>query len=220
MPIRRRLLPGTALDLSVICLGSGPFGGDISEDETFRLLDAYADLGGNFLDTAEIYSNWLPGEPSCAERRIGRWLRSRGMTATTTVLTKGGHPRLATMNVSRLSRAEILADIDASRDRLGLDRLPFFLLHRDDPAQPVDELIETLAEAVASGRVAHVGVSNWFADRLRAAQDLAARRHLPPLLVNQLRWSLARLSPASQKDPTVVEMNPRFNSTGSVCVRS
>jgi len=207
MPIRRRLMPGTDLDLSVISLGSVPFGGDVSEDDTFRLLDAYAELGGNFIDTAEVYSNWLPGEPSRAERRIGKWLRSRGLAGRVTVATKGGHPRLDTMHVMRLSPQEIKEDIEGSLARLGLDQIPLYYLHRDDPSRSVGEMMDVLAEAVAAGCVRYLACSNWRPERIRAAQEYAAQRGRPRFVADQVRWSLARVNPKSQKDPGLVEMD-------------
>jgi aryl-alcohol dehydrogenase-like predicted oxidoreductase len=205
--IRRRLLPGTDLNLSVICLGGVPFGGDISEDDSFRLLDAYAARGGNFVDTAEIYSNWLPGEPSRSETRIGRWLRSRGLADKIIVATKGGHQRLETMHLSRLSPADLRYDIDGSLDRLGLDSIPLYYLHRDDPATPVGEIMETLAEAVAAGKIRYLGCSNWKRDRLVAAQAWAADHGRPGFVVNQPRFSLAPVNPESQTDLTLAEMD-------------
>jgi aryl-alcohol dehydrogenase-like predicted oxidoreductase len=205
--IRRRLLPGTDLNLSCLCLGSGPFGGEISEDDTFRLLDAYAARGGNFIDTAEIYSNWVPGPPSRSELRIGMWLRSRGLADKTFVATKGGHPRLESMNVSRLSPEEIRHDIDGSLDRLGLDSLPLYYLHRDDAAIPVGEIIDPLAAAVAAKKIRYFACSNWTAGRIAAAQDYAAAHGRPGFVANQPRWSLARVNPESQADQTLVEMD-------------
>jgi aryl-alcohol dehydrogenase-like predicted oxidoreductase len=203
----RRILPGTDLNLSCLCLGAGSFGGEISEDDTFRLLDAYAARGGNFIDTAQIYSNWVPGPPSRSEIRIGMWLRSRRLADKVFVATKGGHPLLETMNISRLSPEEILFDIDESRRRLGLETLPLFYLHRDDPARPVGEMIDALAAAVAAGKIRYFACSNWKVDRIAAAQEYAAAHGRPGFVADQPRWSLARVNPASQSDPTLVEMD-------------
>jgi aryl-alcohol dehydrogenase-like predicted oxidoreductase len=205
--LRRRILPGTDLSLSVLCLGAGPFGGEISEDDTFRLLDVYFERGGNFIDTAEIYSNWVPGPPSRSELRIGLWLRSRSLADKIIVATKGGHPLLETMNISRLSPEEIHCDIDESRSRLGLATLPLFYLHRDDPARPVGEMIDALAAAVAAGKIRYFACSNWKAERIAAAQVWAAAHGRPGFVADQPRWSLARINPESQSDPTLVEMD-------------
>jgi len=212
MKLRSRRLPGTELDLSVLCLGTVPVGGIISEDDSFRLMDAYAEAGGNFLDTAEIYSNWLDGvEPSLAETRIGRWLRARGLGTEIVVATKGGHPRWGSLDRMRLGRDEIRADLAGSLDRLGLDCIGLYYVHRDDPARPVGEIMDTLAEVVAQGIVRWIGCSNWRADRIEAAQAYARRNGLPALVIDQMRWSLGRVNPETQRIPGLVEMDDRLH---------
>jgi len=207
LTLRRRIMPGTELDLSVICLGTVPVGGAISEDDSFRLLDAYAELGGNFVDTAESYSNWLDVGKSQAEVRLGRWLKSRGLAGQVTVATKGGHPLWESLDRMRLGPDELRTDIDGSRERLGLEQLPLYYLHRDDPARPVGEIMDVLAEAVAAGKIRYVACSNWRADRIVAAQQYARECGLPQFVADQMRWSLARVNPESQKIPGLVEMD-------------
>lgn len=206
-PIRRRLLPGTDLTLSVIVLGGVPFGGDTSEDDSFRLLDTYVARGGNFVDTAEVYSNWLPGPRSVSESRIGKWLRARGLADQITVATKGGHQRLETMDIFRLKPEDLRFDIDGSLERLGLDTIPLYYLHRDDPSIPVGEIMATLAEAVAAGKIRYLGCSNWKRDRIIAAQAWAAAHGMPGFVVNQPRFSLAPVNPEGLTDPAGVEMD-------------
>jgi len=213
MRLRRRHLPGTGLELSAICLGTVPVGGIVSEDDSFRLMDAYAEAGGNFLDTAEIYSNWIDGvEPSLAETRIGRWLRTRGVRRETVVATKGGHPRWESLDRMRLSRDDIRADLAGSLDRLGLDCIPLYYVHRDDPARPVADIMDTLAEVVSEGLVRWIGCSNWQADRIEAAQEYAGRNNLPAFVIDQMRWSLGRVSADSQRIPGLVAMDDRLHA--------
>lgn len=208
MTIRRRRLPGTALNLSVIALGTVPLGGALSEDDSFRLLDAYLELGGNFIDTAEVYSNWIEGlEPSLAEKRIGKWLAARGLKDQVVVATKGGHPRLGSFDVMRLSPEDILDDIDGSRERLGLETLPLYYLHRDDPARNMDEIVDALGAAVDADKIRYLGCSNWTVPRIREAQAYAEKVDRPTFVINQMRWSLARVNPDSQKIPGLVEMD-------------
>ncbi|HRA68974.1 MAG TPA: aldo/keto reductase, partial [Caldilinea sp.] len=90
-------LSTAALKASVLCLGGGPLGSTLDEQASFALLDAFVDAGGNFIDTAKVYADWLPGERSVSERTIGRWLRVRNLRAQILVATKGAHPDLATM---------------------------------------------------------------------------------------------------------------------------
>jgi aryl-alcohol dehydrogenase-like predicted oxidoreductase len=208
MTMRRRRLPGTGLSLSVIALGTVPMGGAISEDDTFRLLDAYVELGGNFIDTAEIYSNWLEGvEHSLAERRIGKWLAARGLKDEVVVATKGGHPRIDAPDHPRLSADDLMDDIDGSRERLGLETLPLYYLHRDDPARSVEEIVDALGAAIDAEKIRFIGCSNWTVPRIREAQAYAEKNDRPTFVISQVRWSLAKVNPESQKDAGLVEMD-------------
>ena len=131
--MRYTALPTTGFTPSVLCLGTGGFGTRIPQDQAFQMLDRFAELGGNFLDTARVYAAWLPGGEGASERTIGAWLKSRDMAASCIVATKGAHPNLATMRISRLTPAEIAADVSASLEALGVEAIDLYWLHRDDP---------------------------------------------------------------------------------------
>ncbi|MBN2583443.1 MAG: aldo/keto reductase, partial [Planctomycetes bacterium] len=212
MNLPRRTMPGTDLDLSVICLGTVPIGGAISEDDSFRLLDAYVEMGGNFIDTAEIYSDWLDVGKSEAEVRLGKWLKARGLQEQVVVATKGGHPRWESLARMRLAPDELRTDIDGSRERLGLERLPLYFLHRDDPSRPVSEIVDVMAEAVDAGKIGYVACSNWQTERIAAAQQYAREHGRPQFVADQMRWSLARVNPESQSIPGLVEMDDRLHA--------
>ena len=96
--------PRIPLSPSPICLGAGDLGAAISREDSLTLLDAFVDHGGNFLDTAKVYSDWIPGESSRSEKIIGGWMKQRGKRAQIVLATKGAHPDLATMHIPRLSR--------------------------------------------------------------------------------------------------------------------
>jgi aryl-alcohol dehydrogenase-like predicted oxidoreductase len=119
--MNNRTLPNTNLSVFPVCLGTSELGTVVPEADAFRLLDAFVERGGNFLDTAAVYANWIPGERNVSEKTIGRWLRERGNRGSVIVATKGAHPDLTTMDVPRLSPAEIGADVDgcASHFRKG-----------------------------------------------------------------------------------------------------
>ena len=85
-------LPRNARPLSVLCLGTASYGSACTRDESFALLDAFAEAGGNFLDTAHVYADWLPAGHGASERTVGEWLRTRGVRDEFAVATKGGHP--------------------------------------------------------------------------------------------------------------------------------
>jgi aryl-alcohol dehydrogenase-like predicted oxidoreductase len=198
---------GTDLCLSVICLGTGSLGSTVAETDAFDLLDLFVELGGNFLDTAKVYADWLPGERSVSEKTIGRWLHSRDARGRVIVGTKGAHPELSAMHIPRLSRPEIISDLESSLLNLQTDAIDLYWLHRDDPARPVGEILETLHDQVVAGKVRHYGCSNWRASRIRAAQAYAAERGLRGFVADQMQWSLAQPAPSSGGESTMVVMD-------------
>jgi aryl-alcohol dehydrogenase-like predicted oxidoreductase len=200
-------IPGTDLKTSVICLGGGSLGSTNNQQESFSLLDLYIEQGGNFVDTAKIYADWLPGERSISEKTIGAWMRQRGNRQKVIVATKGAHPDLAAMHIPRLSPGEIIADLEASLLHLGTDVIDLYWLHRDDPARPVEEIIETLNSQVAAGKIRYSGCSNWRARRIQAAQEYAQKHGLMGFAGNQMLWSLAYTDMDANPDKTLVNMD-------------
>ena len=175
---------------SAIVMGTGNLGVPGEREDALRLLDAYADLGGRIIDTAAMYSDWVPGEPRRSETAIGRWLKTR-RGERPMLVTKGGHPPLEAMHVSRLDEAAIRTDAEGSLKALGVDRIDLYLLHRDDPRLPVAEIMGPLAKLVEEGKVGAVGGSNWAPERSAAAQaagivKLACNQPLGNILVNHI----------------------------------
>jgi aryl-alcohol dehydrogenase-like predicted oxidoreductase len=201
------LLPFTDLKVFPICLGTVPLGSTLNRAESFRLLDAYLEAGGNFIDTAKVYSDWLPGERSTSETTIGAWLAGNGSRGRVILSTKGGHPDLTSMSVPRLSPAEIVGDLESSLRRLGTGTIDLYWLHRDDPARPVGEMLETLAAQARAGKIRYYGCSNWSAARLREAQAYAQQHNLPGFAANQMLWSLAAIEPGLVMDKTLAFMD-------------
>ncbi|CAI6034047.1 aldo/keto reductase [Cohnella sp. JJ-181] len=207
MSLRTRMIPGIGRECSVIVMGGVHIGTRLDEDQSFRLLDLYADAGGNMVDTAEVYGNWVPGKTNASEIAIGKWMKSRGNRDRMIVTTKGGHPDLASMNVSRLRAADIRSDAEGSLRRLQTDVIDLYWLHRDDRSIPVSELLGPLGKLVDDGLIRSFGCSNWETDRIDQANRWAASHGLPPMAANQAWWSLARLDPAHIEDPTVVVLD-------------
>jgi aryl-alcohol dehydrogenase-like predicted oxidoreductase len=205
--MRYTTIPGTDLRCATICLGTSNLGSTIDRQASFDLLDAYVDLGGNAIDTASVYADWLPGERSISEKTLGRWCRERGNRDRILLATKGGHPDLSTMHISRLSRAEIVHDIEASLSNLQTDIIDLYWLHRDDPKRSVQEIIEVLHDQVEAGKIRTFGCSNWRAPRIRAAQAYAAQQGLRGFVADQMQWSLARADPDAVADKTTVAMD-------------
>lgn len=200
-------IPGTRLQPSVLCLGTADIGSKIDPPTSFRLLDAYVAQGGNFLDSAEVYANWLPGERSISERTIGRWLTDRGNRERMIIATKGAHPRLESMHIPRMSQAELTGDIEESRRRLQTDTIDLYWLHRDAPHMPVDVIIDTLNEQVQAGKIRHFGCSNWQPGRIQAAQAYAAQQGVQGFVANQPLWNIGVIDPTALGDPTQAVMD-------------
>jgi aryl-alcohol dehydrogenase-like predicted oxidoreductase len=185
--------PQTSLKPSVLCLGTGAFGSDVSVDDSFAMLDAFAEAGGNFADSAHIYAAWLPDGAGKSERTLGQWIASR-KPDNFLVGTKGAHPHLETMDVPRPTPGCIARDLDESLQRLRLDTVDLYWLHRDDPQIPVDEVIDALNEHIAAGRIRALGASNWSVARIEEANRQASRKKVAGFCASQIGWSLAEVN--------------------------
>jgi len=202
--MKRTALGRTDLTVSALCMGTVSFGSRMDEAASFAMMDHFASLGGNFLDTARIYADWIPGAGrQASEKCIGRWLKSRGMQEHFIVATKGGHPPLIGFGRPTLSQAKLTRQTDESRRNLGLDTLPLYYLHRDDPALPVSTIMDTLFHLQDRGVLRHIACSNWRADRIRQANAYAASCGRPGFVAVSNRWSLARCV-TGVGDPTIV----------------
>ncbi|MDR2656813.1 MAG: aldo/keto reductase [Oscillospiraceae bacterium] len=189
------------LSLTCVALGAGSMGKPDSDKERFAIMDAYVERGGNCFDTARVYAN---GE---SDKALGRWLKSSGMRGQVIICAKGCHPYLDDMFHYRLSRAEILGDLDMSLEAFGVSQTDLFLLHRDWPKLPVEPIVEALNEAVKTGRAKVVGVSNWTVGRIAEAIAYAEEHGLVKPSVCQLHTSLALTTAAQTQDITHVPMN-------------
>jgi aryl-alcohol dehydrogenase-like predicted oxidoreductase len=205
--MQTKQIPNTDLQVSVLCMGTGAYGGSIDRAASYRLLDSFVERGGCFFDSAKVYSDWIPGERSRSEKLLGAWMKERKNRARVIIATKGAHPDLSTMHIQRLAPQDILADLDASLSHLQSDYIDLYWLHRDDPTRPVEEIVDTLASQVRAGKIRAFGCSNWRVGRIRAAQDYAAQSGLPGFASVQNLWNLAHVNTDSMPDPTLVVMD-------------
>lgn len=181
---RGRSIPFAPLDRDLTRIGLGTVNFSFARrDAAFAILDAWVGLGGDVIDSAARYGL---GE---AESVLGSWLAARGARDQVVLLTKGGHPDPAWR--SRLSPEAVSADLSGSLERLRTDSVDIFMLHRDDPAIPVGELVDVLHQQVVAGRARSVGVSNWSIGRLDAAIADAAARGRTPLTSSSVYVGLA-----------------------------
>lgn len=155
-----------------LILGTANLGLIGGRETAFALLDAYFDLGGRTIDTAHVYSDWVPGESGRSETVIGEWMAARGNRDQLTIVTKGAHPPLGRMHEGRCDRASIRRDVEQSLTRLQTDHVELYYLHRDEPTRPVAEIMATLNELVTEGKVGALGCSNWRLSRIVEARGV------------------------------------------------
>ena len=191
---------------SVIGLGTGLFGSDITRDDSFAILDIFHQAGGSMIDTAHVYAAWITNGAGMSERTVGAWIRSRGVRQHMLVATKGCHPLLSDMAAPRMDPLSLAQDLHESLDRLGDSSIDLYWLHRDDPAVPVDEILDALDAQRRAGRTRAFGASNWSAARLAAAQVWAKRNGVEGLCASQIEWSLATRDRTLPGDPTCLSL--------------
>ncbi len=165
-----------------LVLGGNVFGWTANGDGGLAVLDAFYEAGGRMIDTADVYSAWIPGHVGGeSERFIGHWLDGRGVRGEmrlhtkTGMLPRGGgqHAFGSDGDPTLYEPGEVLASLDASLERLRTDYLDLYYAHRDYPQLPAEQIAAAFDGAVKSGKVREIGASNFTADRLRAALDAA-----------------------------------------------
>ncbi|MBV8227829.1 MAG: aldo/keto reductase [Verrucomicrobia bacterium] len=199
--MKTRVIPGTNLTASVLCLGTDVFGSTVDKSSSEEILQAYIDAGGNVLDTAEIYAAWLPNGAHRSETLLGEWLRKRKNRDQLIISTKGAHPRLDAMDKPRMSKPDVESDLDSSLRRLGIDCVDIYWLHRDAPSTPVEEIIMMLEDFRKAGKIRHSGLSNWKQARVEAARVAVQKLGVECFVGIQNQWSLAKAD-ASKGDKT------------------
>lgn len=200
--MRRYLMPRTDLWAAPVCLGTVSFTTG-HEKTAFEQLDCFLSRGGNLIDTASAYGKVQTADANSSEQVIGRWLKTCNQPDDILISTKGGHPWLEDLSRLRLDADSLSSDLDASRQALGRDRIDLYFLHRDDPAQPVEKLMEHLEKFRQQGKIRWYGLSNWRADRLAEAIDWCRRLDSCGLAAVQNRWSLAQFNPDGTTDQTL-----------------
>jgi aryl-alcohol dehydrogenase-like predicted oxidoreductase len=184
----------------------GGFGSRVKGAEMERLFATFREAGGNFFDTAHCYAFWQEEGAGCSERALGACLRRFGGREEIVIGTKGGHPAMG----PRYSRPDrylapevIAADVAESLERLGVDTIDLYYLHRDDVRVPVGEIVGALNREVESGRVRYLGASNWSVARIQEANDDAAARGLQGFVASQPQWSLGEPNWRPEPGPTM-----------------
>jgi aryl-alcohol dehydrogenase-like predicted oxidoreductase len=184
-----RPLGASGLTLSPLILGGNVFGWTADKAESFRILDRFAERGGVMIDTADVYSAWVPDHKGGeSESIIGEWLRQSGKRDKVLIATKVG--MLEGEGGKLLEPSRIAAAAEASLARLGIDTIDLYFAHQDDPATPQEDVLAAFGTLIGAGKVHAIGASNFHAGRLKSALDLARTHGLPHYRALQNEYNL------------------------------
>jgi aryl-alcohol dehydrogenase-like predicted oxidoreductase len=199
--MKRFRLPGTTLEVSTFCLGAASFGDTLCGEALDEHVNAFRDAGGAFLDTAHVYAAWSDRGAGASERALAGYFARNGGRDEMVVATKGGHPtfRAYTKPDRYLGLDALSSDIDESLQRLRVDAIDLFYLHRDDPRLGVEEIVDSLNELVGRGKVRWLGASNWTVQRIERANEYARAHGLAGFVISQPEGHLACSIPASDQ---------------------
>ena len=188
-----------------LVLGGNVFGWTADESASFAVLDAFVEAGGTAIDTADSYSIWVEGHVGGeSERVIGAWLSARpGMREKVSIATKV----FAKPDRAGLAPANVRAAITESLERLQTDYVDLYYAHRDDPEVPQDDVVMTFGELVAEGLVSRIGASNFSAERLHSAVDVAKAHGVEPFTVSQDGYSLVHRDIETGLVPTLTQLD-------------
>lgn len=176
--MQHRELGRSGLHTAPLVLGGNVFGWTADETASFNVLDAFVAGGGNAIDTANVYSAWVPGHQGGeSETVLGKWLKQRGRRDDVLLLTKVGME----MGDGRkgLAKAYIKQQVEDSLRRLQTDYIDLYQSHKDDESVPVTEPLEAYADLIKEGKIRAIGASNYSASRLREALEASEQQGLP-----------------------------------------
>jgi len=174
----KRKLGNSGIEVHPLCLGGNVFGWTADEPTSFKVLDGFLAADFEFIDTADMYSTWVPGHKGGeSETIIGKWMKQRGKRKKVVLATKCGLP----MGEEKkgLSKKYILQAAEDSLRRLQTDYIDLYQAHQDDPATPLDDTLEAFTQLIKQGKVREIGASNYKADRLAEALSVSKKKGLP-----------------------------------------
>ena len=180
-------IPETDLVVHELCLGSNIFGSNADKSQSHAVMDAYFSHGGNFIDTADVYNQWVEGHVGGeSETIIGSWMKARSNRASMVIATK-----VSMMNRRPgLSAANILAACEESLNRLQTDYIDLYYSHKDDETVPMEETLGAYGQLIAEGKVRYIAASNFSPERLRLAMTVSEENYLPSYCAVQELYNL------------------------------
>ena len=197
-------IPETDLVVHELCLGTNVFGWSADESESHAVLDAYAAHGGNFVDTADMYSSWKEGNVGGeSENIIGNWMKSRGNRDQMVVATKVA--KLPTR--PGLHPDNIAAACNDSLKRLQTDHIDIYYAHHDDPTIPLEDVLGAFAQLIAEGKVRYIAASQYTGARLQEALDVSAKHNLPSYIALQDQYNLVSRNPFESDQQPLLAAN-------------
>jgi aryl-alcohol dehydrogenase-like predicted oxidoreductase len=187
--MNRRPVGGSGLSVAPLAFGGNVFGWTVDEPVAFRLLDKFVDAGFNLIDTADVYSTWVPGHHGGeSETMIGHWLESSGRREDVVIASKVGMEM--TPDAKGLSRNHIERSVTSSLSRLQTDYIDLYQSHVDDSSVPLEEPLQAYAGLIAAGKIRAVGASNFSTQRLSEALQASRERGLPRYESMQPKYNL------------------------------
>ncbi len=195
----------TDLDVSNVCFGGNVFGWTADQSQSFELLDRFMELGGNFVDTADVYSAWKEGNQGGeSETIIGNYLKKTGKRTDLVIATK-----VAMLETRKgLSAKNIALACEDSLRRLQTDYIDIYYSHSDDLETPLEETLEAFDQLVKSGKVRYIAASNYTFDRLGEAMTISKENNFTEYIALQNRYSLVAREPyESDGAKSVTEYN-------------
>ncbi len=181
----------SGLKVSPICLGTMQFGWTADKKQSFEVLDAYFESGGNFIDTADVYSRWAKGNPGgVAEEIIGEWMRDRGVRNQIVIATKVRGRMWDGPNGEGLSRYHIRKAVEDSLKRLKVEIIDLYQLHWPDPSTPMEETLRTLDDLISEGKINYIGLSNFSSQLIEEAMLISQLHNYEKFVSIQPRYNI------------------------------
>src|ERR1700733_15602345 len=196
-----RPLGRSALQVAPLCLGGNVFGWTADDKASFAVLDAFVAAGLNFIDTADVYSVWVPGHRGGeSETVIGNWLQRRGRRKDVVIATKVGMQMAP--DRKGLSAVHIRRSVEDSLRRLQTDHIDLYFSHSDDPTVPLEETLGAYQQLIGAGKIRTVGASNYTTARFAQALEVSRKKAMPRYEVLQPQYNLyARAEYESELEP-------------------
>ena len=188
--MQKRSLGTSGIEVSPLCFGGNVFGWTADEATSFKLLDRFSESGFNFIDTADVYSRWVPGNQGGeSETILGKWLSQGGRRDQVVIATKCGLEMGP--NEKGLSRQYIVKAAERSLKQLQVERIDLYQAHTDDDQTPLDETLEAFGKLIEQGKVRAIGASNYSGRRLQEALEVSRRHGFPVYVSLQPLYNLA-----------------------------